>query len=202
MDRSGITDDLLVVDYTEYRQTHPQEVTPSKGVCFLDAPDKRIGAFSFLNPQNYPFDAINLEEHPALLTDKNGRKVRNVECICSANRKAGRRWVAFLELKYPDCEDNIPQNMADAFDKFEICIDTVMKDNHYLEGMDCNVYAIASHPEYEQAQPFGEFIYDQTRMLNMTDKGIILLHCNAVRISTPEYLYSTEVPARYKYSRP
>ena len=200
MDRKGIRGDLLVADFTDYKSMHPEEQLPSNGVCFLDAPDARVGSFCFLNPSHYPFDAINLEEHPALV-GRDGVAGRNVECICNADRENGRRWVAFLELKYPRCEDNIPGNMVDAFGKFEECVKMVMEDNKYLEGVDCNIYAIASHPEFEQTQPFGAFICNQDRLLSLADKGITLIYGNAVRIATPEFLFLAKTPARYKFTR-
>lgn len=200
MDRESITGDLLVADYTEFVKTHPDADVPSKGVCFLDAPDERIGAFCILNPNHLAFNALNLENHPSLVTS-GGQRVRNVECVCNAIRDHGRRWVAFVELKYPGCEDNIPVNMADAFDKFEVCINTVMKENRYLEGLECKVFAIASHPEFELTQPFGSFICNQERLLSLKDNGITLIYHNAVKISTPEFLMPAEVPARYKFCK-
>lgn len=202
MDRENVTGDLLVVDYTDYLKNHPQEVVLSKGVCFLDEPDKRIGAFCFLNQNHLSFNAMNLENHPAWYIRADGTLAKNCECVCCSNRTTpGKRWVAFLELKYPQSEEAIPQNMLDAKDKFEECIGFVMKQAQF-QGGEFRIYAIASHPEYEISQPFGSFVYNQEDLLSLEDKGIKLIYSNAVKISTTEFIMPVDVPARYKYERP
>ena len=52
MNIDNITDDLLIVDYTEYHQKHPAENLPSHGVMFIETPDPRLGAFCILNPNH------------------------------------------------------------------------------------------------------------------------------------------------------
>ncbi len=200
-DRENVTNDLLVVDYTDYVETHPQELVQANGVCFLDAPDNRIGAFCFLNPSHLSFDALNLEGHQAWYTREDGTLARNCECVCRSNRATlGKRWLAFLELKYPKKEEAIPQNMLDALDKFEECINLVLRQEQF-QGNEFRIYAIASHPEYAQSQPFGSFVYNQDHLLSLKDKGIALIYGNAVKIDTTEFISLADVPARFKYSR-
>ena len=45
MNINNITNNLLVVDFTEYHKKHPEESLPSNGVMFLEEPDDRLGAF-------------------------------------------------------------------------------------------------------------------------------------------------------------
>ena len=201
MNIDNITDDLLIVDYTEYHQKHPAENLPSHGVMFIETPDPRLGAFCILNPNHYPYKAINLEANPGLVTDENGAAVKQCECICCAHRVEGRRWILLLELKY--CEkDNIPDNMQNALEKLEKCYDFLNEKKHYFDGCQYNVYFCASHPEHEVSEPFGSFIYNQDRLLDLKEKkSITLLCCNAVKVLTPEYLFQSKVPHKYLYER-
>lgn len=201
MNIDNITDDLLIVDYTEYHQKHSAENLPSHGVMFIETPDSRLGAFCILNPNHYPYKAINLEANPGLVTDENGAAVKQCECICCAHRVEGRRWILLLELKY--CEkDNIPDNMQNALEKLEKCYDFLNEKKHYFDGCQYNVYFCASHPEHEVSEPFGSFIYNQDRLLDLKEKkSITLLYCNAVKVLTPEYLLQSKVPHKYQYER-
>lgn len=198
MNLENITTDLLVVDYTEYHQRHPEEEIPSKGVHFIEQPDNRLGAFYILNPQQHPFEVINLETTPQLVTNESGELVKQCECICRAHREKGkRRWILLLELKY--CiEDNIPVNMQNALLKLEKCYDFLV-DKQFFADCPYKVYLGISHPEHDTIKPFGEFINNQDRLLGLNEKGVQLLYCNAIKILTPEYLAkTTDVPRRYR----
>ena len=83
MNLDNIIEDLLVVDFTEYHKNHPEESLPSEGVMFIEQPDKRLGAFCILNPNHIPYQAINLEENPNIVTDEHGNSVKQCECICT-----------------------------------------------------------------------------------------------------------------------
>ena len=200
MNIDNITEDLLIVDYTEYHQKHPLEKLPSDGVMFIETPDPRLGAFCILNPNHYPYKAINLESNPGLVTDENGNVAKQCECICCAHRAEGRRWILLLELKYCD-KDNIPDNMQNALHKLEKCYDFLNEKKHYFDEYPYNVYVCASHPEYETSEPFGSFIYNQNRLLELKEKSITLLYCNAVKVLTPEYLWESPVPHKYQFVR-
>lgn len=201
MNIDNITEDLLIVDYTEYHQKHPAEILPSDGVMFIESPDPRLGAFCILNPNHHPYSAINLETNPGLVTDEKGQAVKQCECICCAHRTEGRRWIMLLELKY--CEkDNIPDNMQNALEKLEKCYDFLNEKKQYFDGCQYKVYICASHPEYEVSEPFGSFIYNQDRLLDLKEKkSINLLYCNAVKILTPEHLQQSKVPHKYQFVR-
>lgn len=198
MNLENIVGDLLVVDFTEYHQKHPNETIPSEGVMFIEQPDNRLGAFCILNPQHLPFETINIEENPTIVTDDNGKLVKQCECICRAKRENGRRWVLLLELKYCS-EKNIPANMQNAFDKLDKCFDFLKNTKHYFDNQRYRIYLCASHPEHETVKPFGEFIYNQKRLLELNDKGAKFLYCNAVKILTPEYLAKSDIPRKYRF---
>jgi len=193
----SITDNLFVVDYTEYHNQHPNEELPSEGVSFLQEPDSRLGAFCILNPSHYPFQAINLERHKYLVTDDAGKSSKQCECICRAERNKGKRWILLLELKYCS-EDNIPTNMQNAFDELESCYQFLKIQKHFFDDAPYRVYLCASHPEHPTIRPFGEFIFNQDRLLTLNDEGLKVIYRNAVKILTPEYLSEAEVPRRYQ----
>lgn len=201
MNLNNITENLLVVDFTEYHKNHPAEVLPSNGVMFVEQPDSRLGAFCILNPNHIPYEAINLEENKNLVTDKSGNSVKQCECICRAHRENGRRWVLLLELKYCN-EDNIPANMQNALHKLEKCYEFLHIEKNFFEDNPYHIYLCASHPEHDTAKPFGEFIYNQNKLLELNDKGIKFLYCNAVKILTPEYLMKSTIPHKYQYIKP
>lgn len=200
MNLDNIIDDLLVVDFTEFHKEHPNEALPSEGVLFIEQPDDRLGAFCILNPSHLPFEAINLEENPSLVTDENGNLVKQCECICRAHREKGKRWVLLLELKYCT-EDNIPLNMQNALDKLCKCYDFLKVKKHFFDDNLYRVYLCASHPEHDTVKPFGGFICNQDRLLELNDKGVKLLYCNAVKVLTPEYLAKVGVPRKYQFSK-
>lgn len=115
-----ITHDIYVVDYTEYLKSHPDADTPTRGVAFLSEPDDRLHAFYVENPNKVAYTVLNLEEHPSLTTDGEGKMIKQPECILEAYRKGrGKRWILLLELKYPHKEANIAANMQSAFAKFQ-----------------------------------------------------------------------------------
>lgn len=196
MNLDKITDDLLVVDFTEFHKNHPDEVIPSQGVTFIEQPDPRLGAFYILNPHHHPYSVINLEKNPDLVTDSKGNLVRQCECICRAHREKGKRWILLLELKYCS-ENNIQRNMQDALEKLDRCYDFLNDEKHFFDDPPHRVYLCASHPEHDTVKPFGEFIYNQDRLLGLNDKGVKFLYCNAIKILTPEYLSKTEIPRKY-----
>lgn len=201
MNLSVISDDLLVIDYTDYHEQNPAVQIPTNGVFFTVEPDERIGAFCILNPRHISFDAINLEENPALVTDEGGHAAKQCECICRAHREEGRRWVLLVELKYCT-EDNIPDNMQNAFDKLDQCYDFLREKKHFFDDAQYKVYLCPSHPEHETMKPFGEFIFNQDRLLSLKSKGADLLYANAVEILTPEYLRKApSIPRRYQFMR-
>lgn len=199
MNPENITDDLLVVDFTEYHNTHPNEAVPSEGVQFIEQPDDRLGAFCILNPKHYPFEAINLETTPHLVTDENGKPAKQCECICRAHRKEGKRWVLLLELKYCT-EDNILSNMQNAFDKLDKCYDFLNDKKQFFADNPYRVYLCASHPEHDTVEPFKNFINNQDRLLGLNDKGVKLLYSNAIKVLTPEYLAKADVPRKYQFT--
>ncbi len=196
MNLNNITDDLLVVDYTEYHRKHPDEKLPSDGVTFIDKPDPRLKAFCILNPNHHPYEVINLEENPDIVTDSNGNLVPQSECICSAHREKGKRWIMLVELKYCS-ENNIPRNMQDALKKLEKCFDFLNEEKHMFDDPPHRVYLCISHPEHDTVKPFGEFIYNQDRLLRLKDRGANLLYCNAVKVLTPEYITKALSPRRF-----
>lgn len=198
MNPENIIDDLLIVDFTEYHNTHPGEVVPSEGVLFIEQPDNRLGAFCILNPKHHPFEAINLETNPYLVTDDNGNLVKQCECICRAYREEGKRWVLLLELKYCT-EDNIPLNMQNALEKLDKCYEFLSEKRNFFDDNPYRVYLCVSHPEHETTQPFEAFIYNQDRLLGLNDKGVKLLYCNAIKVLTPEYLAKANVPRKYQF---
>ena len=198
MNLDSIIEDLLVVDFTEYHKNHPEESIPSDGVMFIEQPDKRLGAFCILNPKHLPYQAINLEENPHIVTDEHGNSVKQCECICRAHRDQGKRWMLLLELKYCS-ENNIPNNVINALDKLEKCYEFLLNKKHYFDDNPYRIYFCISHPEHETSKPFGEFIYNQERLLTLKDKGVILLYSNAIRILTPEYLGKAEAPHKYQF---
>ena len=85
MNINNITNNLLVVDFTEYHKKHPEESLPSNGVMFLEEPDDRLGAFCMLNPNHVSYKAINIEENQALVTNRSGQLVKQCECIFKAS---------------------------------------------------------------------------------------------------------------------
>lgn len=198
MNLNSIVDDLLIVDFTEYHKEHPEESLPSNGVMFIEQPDNRLGAFCILNPNHLPYEAINLETNPRLVTDEKGQLVKQCECICRAHRQEGKRWVLLLELKYCS-EDNIPSNMQNALDKLDKCYDFLKDKQHFFDDNPYRIYLCASHPEHDTVKPFGEFIYNQDRLLGLNEKGVKLLYCNAVKVLTPEYLVKTDCPRKYQF---
>lgn len=167
---------------------------------FLEHPDKRLGAFCILNPSHLPFEAINLETHPNLVTDENGQMTKQCECICRAHRQAGKRWVLLLELKYCS-EDNIPANMQNALEKLDKCYDFLKEKKRFFDDNQYRIYLCASHPEHEASRPFGEFIYNQDRLLCLNDKGVKFLYCNAVKILTAEYITKAVTPHKYQFMK-
>lgn len=200
MNPDDITGDLLIADYTEYRKEHPTETLPSGGVAFLERPDSRLGSFCILNPRHLPFEAINLEENPQLVTGSDGKLVKQCECICRALREKGKRWVLLLELKY--CKaDNIPANMRNALEKLVKCHDFLNVEKHFFDGNPCRIYLCASHPEHEAAEPFGNFINNQDKLLGLNEKGLKFLYCNAVSVLTPEYLKAAYTPRKYRLAK-
>ena len=198
MNLDNITDDLLVVDFTEYHKKHPTEAIPSEGVTFLEQPDSRLGAFCILNPNHLPYQAINLETNPHLVTDEHGNLVKQCECICLAHREKDKRWALLLELKYCD-ENNIQDNMQNALEKLDKCYDFLNEKKHFFDDNPYRVYLCASHPEHETTQPFEAFVYNQDRLLGLNDKGVKFLYCNAVKILTTEYLMKVAVPHKYQF---
>lgn len=200
MNLKVVSDDLLVIDYTDYHEKYPDNPVPATGVCFTMTPDDRVGAFCILNPRHLPFEAINLEENPALVTTEGGQAAKQCECICRAQRDEGRKWVLLIELKYCT-KDNIPSNMQNAFDKLDQCYDFLCKEKHFFDDAQYRVYLCPSHPEHDTMKPFGEFIFNQDRLLALKDKGANLLYANAVEILTPEYLRKApSVPRRYQFN--
>lgn len=171
---------------------------PSEGVLFIEQPDDRLGAFCILNPNHLSFEAINLETNSHLVTDENGNLAKQCECICRAHRQEGKRWVLLLELKYCK-EDNILLNMQNALEKLDECYDFLNEKKHFFDNNPHRVYLCASHPEHETTQPFEAFIYNQDRLLELNDKGVKLLYCNAIKILTPEYLAKADVPRKYQF---
>ena len=200
MNINTITNNLLVVDFTEYHKKHPEESLPSNGVMFLEEPDDRLGAFCMLNPNHVSYKAINVEENQELVTNRFGEPVKQCECIFKANREEGRRWIMLLELKYCK-ENNIPTNMQNALYELEECYDFLHNEKHYFDDNLYRVYFCVSHPEHETSQPFGNFIYNQDRLLGLKAKNIILLYGNAVKIHNIEYLKAERVPHRYEFIR-
>lgn len=198
MNLNDIIDDLFVVDFTEYQRQHPKEKLPADGVMFIEQPDERVGAFCILNPDHLSYEVINLETNPNLTTDESGNQVKQPECICKAHRDTGKRWVLLLELKYCT-ENNIPRSMQNALEKFIEYYDFLKEKKHFFDDNSYRVYVCASHPEHEVTQPFGEFIFDQNKILVLNEEGVKLLYCNAVKILTPEYLAKTDIPRRYQF---
>lgn len=200
MNLESIIADLLIVDFTEYHKEHPDEILPSHGVLFIEQPDKRLGAFCMLNPHHLPFEAINLEKQPILVTDSHGCLVQQCECICRAQRGIGKKWVLLLELKY--CKKgNININMRNALYKLDKCYDFLKNEKHFFDDNSYRVYLCASHPEHNMIQPFESFFNNQDTIISLNEKGVKLLYCNAVKILTPEYLQKAEVPRRYLADR-
>lgn len=198
MNLNNITDDLLVVDYTEYCKNTPNQKTPSKGVCFIDTPDERLGAFCILNPNHIRYKAINLEEEKDLVNDKSGKNVKQCECICEAHRDKGRRWVMLIELKY--CKEaNIATNMLEALDKLEKCYDFLNNEKGFFKDNLYKVYLCASHPEHETIEPFSRFICNQEKLLRLKDKELTFYYTNSVKVLTPEYIAKINTPYKYKY---
>lgn len=197
MDLNNIKSDILVVDYTEYCKSTPYDTTPSRGVCFIENPDERLGVFCILNPNHVSYKAINLEETKTLVTDNAGNSVKQCECICEAYRRAGRRWILLLELKYCK-EENISSNMLEALDKLEKCYDFLNNEKDFFKSNLYRVYLCASHPEHETIEPFGRFICNQDKLLRLKDKGLIFIYKNAIKIHTPEYITGVDTPYKYK----
>lgn len=200
MNLDNITDDLLIVDFTEYHRKHPAEVLPSNGVMFIEQPDVRLASFCILNPHHLPYTAINLEKNSHLMTNESGEAVKQCECICRAKREEGCRWVMLLELKYCN-ENNISVNMQRALHELDVCYDFLLNKKHFFDDNSYRVYFCISHPEHETAEPFGRFICNQDLLLGLKDKGVNLLYSNAVKILTPEYLAKADVPHKYQYVR-
>ena len=200
MNINNITNNLLVVDFTEYHKKHPEESLPSNGVMFLEEPDDRLGAFCMLNPNHVSYKAINIEENQALVTNRSGLLVKQCECIFKANREEGRRWIMLLELKYCK-EKNIPINMENAIYELEKCYDFLKNEKHYFDDNSYLIYLCVSHPEYDIFTPFKNSIYNQNKRLELKEKGVLLLYSNAVKILTPEYLAEANVPHKYQYAR-
>ncbi len=200
MNLNNITDNLFIVDYTEYHKNHPIESLPSNGVMFIEEPDCRLGAFCILNSNHISYKAINVEENQGLLTNSLGKLVKQCECIFKANREEGRRWIMLLELKY--CKErNIPTNMQNALYELEECYDFLKNEKHYFEDSSYLIYLCVSHPEYEVVTPFENFLCNQNKLLELKEKGVIFLYCNAIKILTPEYLVKANVPHRYQFVR-
>ena len=200
MNLDNITNNLLVVDFTEYHRKHPVEPLPSNGVMFLEEPDDRLGAFCMLNPNQISYKAINVEENQGLVTNDLGQPVKQCECIFKANREEGRRWIMLLELKYCK-EHNIPTNMQNALYELEECYDFLKHEKKYFDDNSYLIYLCVSHPEYETATPFESFLCNQNKLLELNEKGAKFLYCNAVKILTPEYLAKVNVPHRYQFAR-
>lgn len=200
MNPDAITDSLLVVDFTEYHKNHPTESLPSNGVMFIEEPDDRLGAFCLLNPNHISYEAINIEENQAIVTDNSGKPAKQCECIFKANREKGRRWVMLLELKYCK-EHNIPINMQNALYEIEACYDFLKNEKHYFKEHSYIIYLCVSHPEHEIVMPFENFLCNQNKLLELNEKGAKFLYCNAVKILTPEYIVKTAVPHKYQFAR-
>lgn len=200
MNSERFSDDLIIVDYTDFHQRQPDEKVPSEGVCFIDKPDNRLGAFYILNPKKHSYEAINLEANPGLVTDEQGRPVKQCECICRAERERGKRWALLLELKYCT-EENIPDNMQNAFLKLDSCYDFLVRKKFFAD-YPYRIYWVISHPEHETIQPFSNFINNQDRLLGLNDKGINFIYSNAIKILTPKYLIKSEIPRRYQSTQP
>ncbi len=92
--------------------------------------------------------------------------------------------------------------MQNALEKLYECYDFLNVTKHFFYDGSYRVYLCASHPEHEVVGPFNEFIYNQDRLLQLNDKGVKLLYCNAVKILTPEYIAKAEVPHKYKFQPP
>lgn len=200
MNSKVFSDDLIIIDFTEYHQRHPKEKVPSNGVHFTTQPDNRLGAFCILNPNKLPFEAINLEANPGLVTDEHGQPVKQCECICRAQREKSKRWGLLLELKYC-AEKNIPKNMQNAFKKLEECHEFLDRQRFFSDNP-YRIYWAISHPEHDTVEPFENFINDQDRVLGLNEKGIKLLYCNAIRILTTEYLAKSKKPRKYQFPQP
>ena len=67
-------------------------------------------------------------------------------------------------------KDNIPDNMQNALEKLEKCYDFLNEKKQYFDGCQYKVYICASHPEHEVSEPFGSFIYNQDRLLDLKEK--------------------------------
>ena len=80
---NSFSSDLYIVDYTEYSKTHN---TPFMGVTISDVKPDLIEAFYLKNKHGVFFDAINFEENKAALRNKDGKVVKQCECMCVSSK--------------------------------------------------------------------------------------------------------------------
>lgn len=178
--RSPIFDcDCFVADYTN--MTDSQVGVKISTEPFSDIPYFHLKKRS--QHQHLPYLAVNLEDYPQFIEN-----TQNCECVFSAVREEGKKWLLLLETKYC-APDNIEMHAFKAYAQMSATLSKLEKLE--LAGRSRQrVYFAYSVPGQDEKSPFGSFAISQNETLkSLQEEGIHLLPYNTVVVATPEYLF-------------
>lgn len=182
---NSFSSDLYIVDYTEYSKTHN---TPFMGVTISDVKPDLIEAFYLKNKHGVFFDAINFEENKAALRNKDGKVVKQCECMCVSSRAKNKGWLFLLELKY--ClKKNVAINTNNALKQLEDTHLFFKDEMKIIDSGRYRIYWIISIPDHSNIAPFDAFVMNQDQKIEYKKKwGVIIIGENEVEILNEGYL--------------
>lgn len=175
--------DCYVADYTEKTQDLPRE--ERKKVELSDVPFEDIEYFHLVKrgPGDISYQAVNLEEYPAVISG-----IENCECVFNSLTGSGRRWLMFLETKYCQNSGNIENYQNKAYRQMAATLGR-LAELGAVRPEERRIYFVYSVPPFTECEPFYEFAEEPNETLRrLEDEGIMLFGYNSMLILTRQYL--------------